>query len=156
MTYKASQPKTPTQCTCANCPMFDNYHEPNGKGWCKAFDIAARTNHTMTCDCLSRLRSESKQDLIPEEDRLHCQFNEGNIVKLIDSSKDHDQWENFVVVGRKYNQDRFKTTESYLNEPTWYVLIATVDKPIPDQYWKAETDICHADHSAFIETEEVF
>ena len=150
------QTKTPAQCTCASCPMFDNYNESRGKGWCKAFNIAARTNHTMTCDCLSRLRSESEQELIPEEDRLHCQFTEGDIVKLIDSNKDHDQWESFVVVGRKYNQGRFKTTKSYLNEPTWYVLIATIDRPIPDQYWKPETDICHADHSAFIDTAEVF
>ncbi len=150
------QTKTPAILTCANCPMFDNYNSPNGKGWCRAFDIASRANHVMTCDCLSRLSSESKQDLIPEEDRLHCQFTEGNIVKLIDSSKDHSQWESFVVVGKKHNQDRFKTTKSYLNEPNWYILIATIDRPIPDQYWKAETDICHADHSAFIDTEEVF
>ena len=42
------------------------------------------------------------------------------------------------------------------NKPTWYILIATIDQPIPDQYWKAETDICQLDHSAFIDTEEVF
>ncbi len=156
MPQSKTQLKTPTVLTCASCPMFDNYNDPNGKGWCKAFDIAARANHTMTCDCLSRLRSESKQGLIPEEDRLLCQFNEGYKFKIIDSSKDHSQWESFVVVGKKYNQGRFKTTKSYLNEPTWYVLIATIDRPIPDQYWKAETDICHADHSGFIETEEVF
>ncbi len=146
------QTQIPAVCTCAKCTMF----QKQGKQWCKLFDTPARCHHAMTSDCLSHLPPEINEDLIPEEDRLYCQFTEGNIVKLIDSSKDHNQWENFVVVGKKYNSGRFKTTESYLEEPTWYVLIATVDRLIPDQYWKAETDICHADHSEFIETVEVF
>ena len=156
MTYTASKTKTPTQCTCASCPKFKDFHEPNGRGWCEVFDKLAYQHHQLTVDCQLNLSPESEQDLIPEEDKLHCQFTEGNIVKLIDSKQDHNQWESFVVVGKKYNQGRFKTTESYLSEPTWYILIATIDRPIPDQYWKSETDICHADHSAFIETAEVF
>ncbi|MDJ0682107.1 MAG: hypothetical protein QNJ18_19880 [Xenococcaceae cyanobacterium MO_167.B52] len=62
--------KTPAILTCANCPKFDNYNEPNSQAWCNAFNIAARNNHTMTADWLSCLRSESEPEFISGEDNL--------------------------------------------------------------------------------------
>ena len=146
------QTQTPTQCTCTSCPKFKNFHEPKGRGWCQVFDKVAYQHHQLTVDCQLNLPSVSTTDEEPD----FCTYTEGDIVKLIDSHKHHSEWESFVVISKKYNHNRFLSDESYLNEPTWYVLIATIDKPIPDQYWKAETDLCHADHSAFIDTAEIF
>lgn len=38
--------------TCATCPYFDNFHESNGRGWCKLFDHQAREHHPITNDCI--------------------------------------------------------------------------------------------------------
>ena len=152
MTHYQLQTKTPTTSTCASCPHFDDFKEPNGRGWCMVFDRVAYQHHPFTQDCQLNLPT----DTIAEEEQEFCKYREGDMVKVIDKYKDHSQWETFVVIGHRYNSNAFKTTKSYLTEPEWYILIATIDKPVIDKYWKAETQICHADHSAFIETEEVF
>ncbi|NJK58824.1 MAG: hypothetical protein HC939_24020 [Pleurocapsa sp. SU_5_0] len=38
--------------TCSNCPNFNNFHEPNGRGWCNLFDQQARKHHLKTNDCI--------------------------------------------------------------------------------------------------------
>ncbi len=156
MTYTQIQTKQPNACTCASCPKFHDYGDPNGKGWCNLFNRPAAQHHALTADCLLNLPSQTTNDTLPSEDRNYCKYQQGDLVKLIDSHKHHSDWESFIVIGQKYNANRFRSDESYLNEPTWYILIATVDRPIPDQYWKPETDICHEAHSEFIDTEEVF
>ena len=145
MAYTQLQTKTPEACTCEACPVFKDYQD-NGRGLCKIFDKVSRRHHTLTLDCLSSLPPETE----------FCKYSEGSKVKLIDDKKHHSEWETFVVVGRKQNKNAFKTTKSYLTEPEWYVLIATIDKLFNELKWVAETEICFADHSAFIETEEVF
>ena len=37
---------------CATCPYFDNFHESNGRGWCKLFDHFCRGHHEITNDCI--------------------------------------------------------------------------------------------------------
>jgi len=39
------------QATCATCPYFQEFGEPNGRGWCQVFDQMARQHHTRTGDC---------------------------------------------------------------------------------------------------------
>ena len=38
--------------TCSTCPYFDNFHEPNGRGWCQLFDHFSREHHEVTNDCI--------------------------------------------------------------------------------------------------------
>jgi len=40
-----------TQSTCATCPYFQDFGEPNGRGWCQIFDQTARQHHKRTGDC---------------------------------------------------------------------------------------------------------
>ena len=155
MTYTVSHPtktqsqlqtKTPEACTCKRCHFFKDYHEPNGRGWCLLFDKPARSNHALTKDCLSSLPPETE----------FCKYSESDKVKLIDDKKHHSEWETFVVVGKKQNKNAFKTPKAYLTEPEWYILIATTDRLFNELKWVAETEICHANQSEFIETAEVF
>lgn len=47
--------------TCANCPYFQDFGEPNGRGWCGVFDRMARSHHRQTGDCtleISRLQQK--------------------------------------------------------------------------------------------------
>lgn len=37
--------------TCANCPYFQDFGEPNGRGWCSTFDQMARLDHERTGVC---------------------------------------------------------------------------------------------------------
>jgi hypothetical protein len=37
--------------TCQSCPCFDNYQDEQGRGWCRAFNQAARLYHPRTRDC---------------------------------------------------------------------------------------------------------
>ena len=39
--------------TCSTCPHFNNYNEPNGRGWCNQFNHSARTYHIETDDCVN-------------------------------------------------------------------------------------------------------
>ncbi len=41
----------PIQSTCATCPYFQDFGEPNGRGWCQLFDQTARQHHARTGDC---------------------------------------------------------------------------------------------------------
>ena len=133
---------------------FKDYQD-NGRGLCTIFDQVYRKHHALTQDCLSSLPSET-EEFEAEEDRIYCTYKQGDRVKLIDSHKHHTEWESFIVVGQKHNYNRFRSDESYLNEPNWYIYIASTKQPVPVPFWVAETEICHSDHSAFIETEEVF
>lgn len=46
---------------CASCPYFQDFGEPNGRGWCQVFACRARSHHRKTGDCtqeISRLEQE--------------------------------------------------------------------------------------------------
>ncbi len=156
MTYLTTIP-TPTACTCANCPQFDDYGETRGRGLCKVFEKITYRHHALTQDCLTSLPSETKDEVyLPEEDIPYCKYQLGFCVKLIDSDKDHSEWESFTVVGHKYNHKRYESMESCLTQPEWYVYIVSTTQPIPVPFWVAETEICLAEYSQFIATVEVF
>ena len=156
MTYSQIQTKTPSSCTCAFCPKFNDFNEPKGRGWCTLFDKVAYQHHALTVDCQLNLPPETDTEAYNEEDKIHCKYQEGDIVKIIDPTTDHTQWETFVVVGKKHNSNAFQTIKAYLTEPEWYILIATPRKPVTDMYWKPETDICFSEQSEFIDTSDVF
>ncbi|WP_186376330.1 hypothetical protein, partial [Hyella patelloides] len=67
-----------------------------------------------------------------------------------DSAKDHSQWSTFIVVGKRYNSNRYKTTETYLSETDWEFLLATTTKPLTYLIWVREDEICHYDQSHII------
>ncbi len=37
--------------TCASCPYFQDFGEPNGRGWCRMFEQMARQHHQRTGAC---------------------------------------------------------------------------------------------------------
>ena len=151
MTYTQLKAVTPKNCTCANCPQFkDSHDEPNSRGWCLLFHKPARSTQALTQDCLSSLPSETEVEFD------YCQYQPGDPVKLIEAHKHHTEWESFTVIGQKYNHNRFRSAQSYLNEPNWYICIASTEQPVPTPFWVAETEICPAEHSEFIDTGEVF
>ena len=140
MTYRTTFKTTQvphTQCTCASPALkFNDFNEPKGRGWCNVFDKVAYQHHVLTVDCQLNLPPETDTEAYNEEDLPYCKYQEGNIVKIIDSThKDHSQWETFVVVGQKaytFN-DCFKTIKAYpnLSQPEWY------HPPGNSYYWKA-------------------
>ena len=95
-------------------------------------------------------------DELLEEDTPHSEFEPGQIVKVIDEEEDHTEWASFVVIGKNYNQQRFRSTESYLTETNWYYLLASVERPNEAMLSVAENEICHAEYSHLIDTSEPF
>ena len=145
--------------TCDQCPHFQDFHEPNGRGWCELFDRMAKQHHQRTHDCDLTSSLEPTDIELPEEDLPHSEFEAESIVKVIDSEEHHTEWATFIVVAKKLNTERYRSTESYLNEPQWYYQLAAIpyEPTYPHSrtsqpFWVAETDICHFDQSHLIET----
>ncbi len=46
-----------TQATCTSCPYFQDFGEPNGRGWCHRFDHAARQQHKQTGECKQEIEA---------------------------------------------------------------------------------------------------
>ena len=111
-------------------------------------------------DYPSPLEQEPNQDfqpIEPEEDLPPSEFDDGSIVKVIDREEEHTEWSSFVVIGKKLNQQRFRSTQAYLNEPDWYYLLtSTSPARTQHQFWVAENEICHAHQSELIETADIF
>ena len=107
MTYNTASyvAQVPTACTCANCRQFDDFNEQRGRGLCKVFDQVTYRHHSLTQDCLTSLPETEDESELPEEDRLYCKYQPGDTVKLIDSDKDHIDWESFTVVGHNTKSD---------------------------------------------------
>ena len=109
-------------------------------------------------DYPSQIEQEPTQDfqpIEPEEDLPHSEFDDGSIVKVIDREEEHTEWSSFVVIGKKLNQHRFRSTQSFLNEPNWYYLLTSPART-QHQFWVAENEICHAHQSELIETADIF
>jgi hypothetical protein len=142
---------TPYLNTCSQCPHFNDYQEPNGRGWCRLFDTTAKTHHQRTNDC----------DLFAHEDPLdtpHPRFALDSKVKVIDATEHHNEWATFTVIGRQYNHELYHNTESYLSEAAWYYwLINPNYKPnYGEHFWVAENEICLFDESHLISTQDIF
>ncbi len=159
MTYVASKLNQAQQFTCLTCPNFENFNGERGRGLCKYHDQVVFEHHQSTDECISALEKKSNQHLQSyeqPEDIPYSEFQPGQKVKVIDEGEDHTEWSSFVVVTKVINPNRFSSITSYLNQPDWYYLIASVDRPNANMFWVAEDEICHVDQSHLIETAEVF
>jgi hypothetical protein len=149
MTYIAEKTTVPTS-TCSQCTYFQNYQEPNGRGWCHLFEQSARTYHQRTNDC----------DLHADKNPLdapHARFALENIVKVIDRYEHHSEWATFIVINRQYNTERYRSTESYLSEPEWYYQLANMEhEETFEPFWVADNEICTFDESHLICTSDIF
>ena len=147
------------QFTCLTCPNFENFNGERGRGLCKYHDQVVFEHHQSTAECIYALEKKSNQHLqsyeLPE-DIPYSEFEPGQKVKVIDEGEDHTEWSSFVVVTKVINPNRFSSITSYLNQPDWYYLLASLDRPNTNMIWVAENEICHASQSELIETADIF
>ena len=140
--------------------FIDNFNGERGRGLCKYHNQVVFEHNESTNECISALEKESDkhlQSFEQPEDIPYSEFEPGQKVKVIDEGEDnHDEWSSFVVITKVINSNRFSSITSYLNQPNWYFLLASIDRPHSHQFWVAEDEICHADQSHLIETAEVF
>jgi hypothetical protein len=151
--------------SCSQCTYFNNFDDPQGRGWCNLFGTTARQHHLRTNDC----------DLFSDSEPLntpHPSFAIESIVKIIDSQEHHSEWATFTVVARRYNTELYRNTEAYFNEPDWFYQLAPLPyentferggrcfvSSVPhavESFWVAENDICDSAHSHLICTDVVF
>ena len=141
-----AQPASKTE-TCSQCPHFNDFDDAVGRGWCRLFEQQARKHHQRTNDC----------NLFADCDPIdapHAQFAIDSTVKVIDPDEHHTEWATFIVIGRKYNNNRYRNTEAYLSEPSWYFLLTNIN--YQNSFWIAENDICEANLSHLICTDDIF
>ena len=169
----ASQAKT-----CLICPHFNDFHEPNERGWCELFNRTARTYHLITPDCITSsnllVSKEEKEpsnfitadfseafpteELVDEADLPYSEYEVGSVVKVIDAEEDYTKWGVFEIVECRYNSHLYRSSESYLNEVAWYYRLSShsdstsLDKTL----WVAENEICDFYQAHLICTCEVF
>ena len=164
--------------TCAACPYFDNFHESNGRGWCKLFNHQAGEHHEITNDCIvssdlavsnelednldiftniniEELEAFPTEEIIDEADLPHSEYEVGSIVKVIDADENHTEWAVFEVVECKYNNELYRSTEAYLSEAEWYYRLASHENG-DKSLWVAENEICAFDMSWNVCTDDIF
>ncbi|VEP17124.1 hypothetical protein H1P_5510004 [Hyella patelloides LEGE 07179] len=134
--------------SCSGCPQFNDYQDSRSRGWCSLFNSVSFKHHPFTRDC--------QLNFPDEEDILRSEHEVGSLVKLIDSALDHTQWSTFIVVGKKYNPNRYRNTETFLNQTDWYYRLATTEQALLSQIWVAEDEICHYDQSHIINPQGEF
>jgi hypothetical protein len=137
--------------TCSQCSHFNDYKQAGGRGWCRLFDQFAKTHHQRTNDC----------DLFADSDPLdtpHPRFAIESIVKVIDPDEHQTEWASFVIIGRQYNHELYRTTESYLSEAAWYywLINPSYESTYGERLWVAENEICLSDESHLISTQDIF
>ena len=150
MTYASTVKPVSNTETCSQCFHFQDFDDAVGRGWCGLFGQQARKHHQRTNDC----------DLFADTDPLdapHPEFAIDSTVKVIDPDEHHTEWASFVIIGRQYNADCYRSTEAYLTEPNWYYeLVGSNYQPTMKPIWIAENDICEANQSHHICTTEIF
>ena len=159
MTYVASKLNQAQQFTCLTCPNFENFNGERGRGLCKYHDQVVFEHHQSTDECISALEKKSNQHLQSyeqPEDIPYSEFQPGQKVKVIDEGEDHTEWSSFVVVTKVINPNRFSSITSYLNQPDWYYLLASLDRANSNMFWVAEDEICHVNQAHLIDTSEPF
>ncbi len=159
MTYTAPKLNQAQQFTCLTCPNFENFNGERGRGLCKYHDQVVFEHHQSTAECISALEKKSNQHLqsyeLPE-DIPYSEFQPGQKVKVIDEGEEHTEWSSFAVVTKIINPNRFSSITSYLNQPDWYYLLASLDRPHSAMFWVVENEICHVDQAHLIDTAEPF
>lgn len=139
---------------CRNCQSFTDYHEANGRGWCEKFNCCVRKQHSATEDCIvNGAVFDDPFDPEWELNQPHPPFKVGDRVKLIDKDRDHQQWRTYTVKALIHNPEAFRSVESYLQETEWYLEIEDADG---NSHKVKENDICLAENSRLICTEEIF
>ena len=141
---------------CKNCQSFEDYHEANGRGWCRIFNLVVREHHQTTNDCLTNgaiIQDPSYPDW--ELNQPKSDLAVGDRVKLIESSKEHTQWTVYTVIGQRYNHQRYRYLDAYCNEPEWYYQIISNQKG-SKPFEVKENDVCLCQMSHLISTEEIF
>ncbi len=63
----------PEPATCFTCPYFQNFNEPNGRGWCKAFDQQAKEHHQRTASCDQEIAKLNAEKTLQAEAQIHPQ-----------------------------------------------------------------------------------
>ena len=173
--------KDKERATCSVCPHFNNFHEPNGRGWCELFDGYVREKHEETESCINssnsvishelednlaffpnvnyeELQAFPTEELEDELDLPHSEYQVGSIVKIIDEHEHYTEWATFEIVECRYNSCLYRSRESYLNEVAWYFRLRSNNDgtTISKSSWIREDEICHFDMAHNICTEEVF
>lgn len=167
--------------TCSTCPNFNDYRDPDGRGWCQLFNHPARQYHKQTNDCLVSGEPvishelEDNLDIFPhlnfdgldafpnkeiedELDEPYSEYQEGSIVKVIDQDEDHREWAVFEIVECKCNHSLYDNTKSSLNQAQWYFRLASRQdsNTLNKSLWVAENEICHFEQSHLISTQDIF
>ena len=159
MTYTAPKFDKSEHFTCLTCPNYYKFKGEVNRGSCTAFGKVAHDDWTSTNDCRFALEKESSQYLQSfdqPEDILYCEFQPGQLVKVIDLDEpDHNEWATFKIFTKIINSKRFNSTGSYL-EPDWLILLSSLDKNGGEMFWVNENEICHVDQSHLIDTSDVF
>jgi hypothetical protein len=152
--------------TCSQCNYFNDFDDPNGRGWCNLFAVPVRKHHFRTNDCDWHSNSEPLN--VP-----HSSFALDSIVKVIDPDEHHSEWATFTVIGRQYNHERsaleyeasyskrdllYRSTEAYLSEAAWYywLINPNYEPNYGEHFWVAENEICLSDESHLISTQDIF
>ena len=142
--------------TCSNCSYFQDYQEPNGRGWCQCFNRQAKRHHQMTNDCILNGSLEKTEEL-EEALRPHSDYQVGSIVKIIDPDEHHTEWATFEVAECRYNNKLYRSTESYLNETEWYYKLISLDGTYCfGSVWVSEDEICPVELAHNVCCQEVF
>ena len=159
MTYITAKLNQSQQFTCLSCPNFENFNGERGRGLCKYHNQVTFEHNQSTAECIYALEKKSNQHLQTyeqPEDIPYSEFEPGQKVKVIDEGEDHTEWSSFVVITKVINPNRFSSITSYLNQPDWYYLLTSLDRPNSARFWVTEDEICHVDQAHLIETAEVF
>lgn len=135
--------------TCSCCVGYIGYEDD--RGWCKIFNRQKKKTHPMTEDC----QQNGAIVLVPvtEQELEESEYQAGNRIKEIDAETDHESWTQHLILEARKNPNLYRTSESYLKEALWYYLVLTSHKR---QLWLAENQICLAQYSHLICTDEIF
>ena len=92
------------QQTCASCPYFQDFGEPNGRGWCATFDQMARLDHERTGACdqeIEALENEDIQQPLEKEPQQVCNAWDEESYQLQPATEEETEFEQ----GRLHGQN---------------------------------------------------
>jgi len=84
-----------------------------------------------------------------EHDLPHSEHQVGDKVKVIDFQEHHSEWAIFEILDRKYSHDR----DSIFKYSGWYFKLPSFGK---ESFWVYESEICDAQMSFNVSTEDIF
>jgi hypothetical protein len=57
-------------CTCGDCPLFRDFEDTRGRGWCDTFDRVTRRHHKATDSCHLALKALLDEQPVPVKVQL--------------------------------------------------------------------------------------